>query len=175
MKLNKGYIHVYTGNGKGKTSAAVGIAVRAAGAGLKTYFAQLMKSYLYSELNTLKKIPEIETEQFCDDSFVLEKRLPSVAEKMKAKEALEKIKKAMLSGDYDLVVLDEATVSVYFGLITNENLIDLIDLKPKGLELIITGRYADVSIIDKADIVSEIKEIKHYYTKGVLSRKGIDA
>jgi cob(I)alamin adenosyltransferase len=175
MKLNKGYVHIYTGNGKGKTSAAIGIAVRAAGAGLKTYFAQLMKSYLYSELISLKKISEIKTVQFGDDNFVLEKRKPNEKELTTARDALAKIEKIMLSGEYDIIVIDEALVSVYFGLITNRDIFDLIDKKPENVELILTGRYADKSIIEKADIVSEIKEVKHYYSKGILSRKGIDS
>lgn len=175
MKLDKGYIHIYTGNGKGKTSAALGIAIRATGAGLKTYFAQMMKSYIYSELLMLKNISEIKLVQFCDDKFVIEKRKPNNSELKEAKFAMKKIKEAMQSGAYDLIVMDEAIVSVYFGLITNDDLLEIINAKPHNTELILTGRYADEEIIERADIVTEMQEIKHYYTKGVLSRKGIDA
>ncbi len=175
MKLDKGYIHIYTGNGKGKTSAALGIAIRAAGAGLKTYFAQIMKSYMYSELLILKNISQIKIVQFCDDNFVIQKRKPNSGELKAAQYAMKKIIDVMLSNEYDLIVMDEALVSVYFGLITNDDLLEIINAKPHNTELILTGRYADESIIERADIVTEMQEIKHYYTKGVLSRKGIDS
>lgn len=172
---DNGYVHIYTGNGKGKTSAAIGIAVRASGIGLKTFFAQLMKSYLYSELIALKKIPEIKTVQFGDDNFVIEKRKPNDKELKIANEALRKIKNEMLSGKYDIIVIDEALVAIYFSYISESDLLDIIYAKPKNVELILTGRYATEKIINKADIVSEINEIKHYYQKGILSRKGIDS
>jgi cob(I)alamin adenosyltransferase len=175
-KLEKGFIQVYTGNGKGKTTAAIGQAVRAAGAGMRTYFIQFMKEYPYSEIEALKKFQDsILVEQFCGDDFVLNKELPLQTEIDRAKEGLNKAKSMMLSGDYDLIVLDEVLVSIYFKLLTVEDLLNVIECKPLTVELILTGRYCPQEIIDKADLVTEMKEVKHYYTKGITSRKGIES
>lgn len=175
-KLSKGFIQIYTGNGKGKTTAALGQALRAAGAGLKTYIAQFMKEYPYSELRSLKLLSEFITiEQFCGDEFVYKRQLPDEAEIKKAVEGMNKAKSKMMSNDYDIVILDEALVSVYFKLLTVEQLIDFINSKPSNVELILTGRYCPEVLIDMADLVTEMKEIKHYYTKGITSRKGIES
>lgn len=175
-KLSKGFIQIYTGNGKGKTTAALGQALRAAGAGLKTYIAQFMKEYPYSELNSLKLLSEFITiEQFCGDEFVYKRQLPDEAEIKKAVEGMNKAKTKMISNDYDIIILDEALVSVYFKLLTVEQLIDFINNKPSNVELILTGRYCPEPLIDMADLVTEMKEIKHYFTKGITSRKGIES
>lgn len=175
-KLGKGFIQVYTGNGKGKTTAAIGQAVRAAGAGMKTYFIQFMKEYAYSEIEALKKYSgTITIEQFCGDEFVLKRELPSKAEIERAKEGLNRAKLMMLSGEYDLVVLDEVLVSIYFKLLTTEDVLNVINQKPETVELILTGRYCPQEIIEKADLVTEMKEVKHYYTRGITSRKGIES
>ncbi|AFH48218.1 cob(I)alamin adenosyltransferase [Ignavibacterium album JCM 16511] len=175
-KLSKGFIHIYTGNGKGKTTAALGQALRAAGAGLKTYIAQFMKEYPYSELQSVKLLNEFITiEQFCGDEFVYKKQLPDESEIKKAIDGLNKAKIKMMSKDYDLIILDEAIVSIYFKLLTVEQIIDFINYKPADVELILTGRYCPEILIEKADLVTEMKEIKHYYSKGVTSRKGIES
>lgn len=175
-KLSKGFIHIYTGNGKGKTTAALGQALRAAGAGLKTYFAQFMKEYPYSELQSVKLLNEFITiEQFCGDEFVYKKQLPDESEIKKAIDGLNKAKIKMMSNNYDIIVLDEAIVSIYFKLLTVEQIIDFINNKPADVELILTGRYCPVILIEKADLVTEMKEIKHYYSKGITSRKGIES
>lgn len=175
-KLSKGFIQIYTGNGKGKTTAALGQALRAAGAGLKTYIAQFMKEYPYSELNSLKLLSEFITiEQFCGDDFVYKRKLPDEAEIKKAAEGLSRVKNIMMNNDYDIIILDEALVSVYFKLLTVEQLINFINSKPSNVELILTGRYCPEVLIDMADLVTEMKEIKHYYTKGITSRKGIES
>lgn len=175
-KLSKGFIQIYTGNGKGKTTAALGQALRAAGAGLKTYIAQFMKEYPYSELNSLKLLSEFITiEQFCGDEFVYKRQLPDEAEIKKAVEGMNKAKTKMMSNGYDIIILDEALVSVYFKLLTVEQLIDFINNKPSNVELILTGRYCPEPLIDMADLVTEMKEIKHYFTKGITSRKGIES
>ncbi len=175
-KLSKGFIQIYTGNGKGKTTAALGQALRAAGAGLKTYIAQFMKEYPYSELNSLKLLSEFITiEQFCGDDFVYKRKLPDEAEIKKAAEGLSRVKNIMMNNDYDIIILDEALVSVYFKLLTVEQLIDFINSKPSNVELILTGRYCPEVLIDMADLVTEMKEIKHYYAKGITSRKGIES
>lgn len=174
--LNKGFIQVYTGNGKGKTTAAIGQAIRAAGAGIKSYIIQFMKEYPYSELNSLKYLSEwITIEQKGGDDFVYKKELPSEEEKTKAGDALKKAEEYMISGSFDIIVLDEVLVSVYFKLLTTNEIISVINKKPEPVELILTGRYCPEEIIELADLVTEMKEIKHYYTKGVLSRKGIES
>ncbi len=175
-KLDRGFVQVYTGNGKGKTTAAIGQAVRAAGAGLKSYIIQFMKEYPYSEMNSLKNLSEwITIEQICGDDFVLKKVPPPASEIDKAKTALANVKRKMTEGLYDLIVLDEVCVSIYFGLVTESDVLLLIDSKPNNVELILTGRYCPQSIIDKADLVTEMKEVKHYYAEGVLARKGIES
>jgi len=175
-KLNQGFIQIYTGNGKGKTTAAIGQAVRAAGFGLKTYIAQFMKEYPYNELVSLKNLSEwILIEQFGGDAFVYKKELPGEDELAKARTGLHTAKEKMLSGEYDLIILDEAIVAIYFKLIRTEELNDFINKKPEDVELILTGRYCPDELIELADLVTEMKEIKHYYQKGITSRRGIES
>lgn len=175
-KLKQGLIQIYTGNGKGKSTAAIGQAVRAAGFGLKTYIAQFMKEYPYNELNSLKHLSEwIDIEQFGGDGFVYKKELPGKDELAKARMGLQTAKEKMLSGEYDLIILDEAIVAVYFKLIRLDELIDFIKQKPENVELILTGRYCPDELIELADLVTEMKEVKHYYQKGITSRRGIES
>lgn len=175
-RLKKGFIQIYTGNGKGKSTAAIGQAVRAGGFGLKVYFAQFMKEYPYNELKSLKHLNKwITIEQFCGDEFVYKEELPGKEELEKAKKGLNKAKQKMLSGKYDLIILDEALVATYFKLIKTEELIEFIKQKPENIELILTGRYCPEELIELADLVTEMKEIKHYYQKGITSRKGIES
>ena len=175
-KFEKGFVQIYTGIGKGKSTAAIGQAVRAAGYDLKTYIAQFMKEYPYNELISLKHLSEwITIEQFGGDEFVYKKKLPGKVELDKAKKGLQTAKEKMLSGDYDLIILDEAIVAIYFKLIKTKDLIEIINAKPENLELILTGRYCPDELIDLADLVTEMKELKHYYQKGVTSRKGIES
>lgn len=174
--MNQGFIQVYTGNGKGKTTAALGQAVRAAGAGLKSYIVQFMKEYPYSELDSLKNLSTLITiEQFCSDEFVIKRVPPSNEEIEKAKHALKVAAEKMLSGKFDLIILDEVCVAIYFGLLTVEDVLPLINKKPGNVELILTGRYCPKELIDRADLVTEMQEVKHYYQKGILSRKGIES
>ncbi|MCU0415423.1 MAG: cob(I)yrinic acid a,c-diamide adenosyltransferase [Ignavibacteriaceae bacterium] len=175
-KLEQGFVQIYTGNGKGKSTAAIGQAVRAAGFGLKTYIAQFMKEYPYNELVSLKHLSEwITIEQFGGDDFVYKKELPSREERAKAKRGLDTAKEKMLSGKYDLIILDEAIVAIYFKLIETKDLVELIKIKPENVELILTGRYCPEELIELADLVTEMKEVKHYYQKGISSRKGIES
>jgi len=170
--MKKGYVHVYTGNGKGKSTAAFGQAVRSAGAGLEVYIGQFCKSGIYSELRSVKKISNITVEQFGRGCFV--KRKPDLIDIDLAKRGFSKIKE-IISGDiYDVVILDEICVALHFGLIKTEEVISLIRNKPARTELIITGRKAPKRVIDAADLVTEMKEIKHYYSRGVKARKGIE-
>jgi len=175
-KLKQGFIQIYTGNGKGKSTAAIGQAIRAAGFGLKTYIAQFMKEYPYNELISLKNLSEwISIEQFGGDEFVYKKEFPNEEELAKAQKGLQTAREEMLSGEYDLIILDEAIVAIYFKLIATRELIEIIKAKPQNVELILTGRYCPTEIIELADLVTEMKEVKHYYQKGIKSRKGIES
>ncbi len=175
-KLEKGFVQIYTGNGKGKSTAAIGQAVRAAGFGMKTYIAQFMKEFPYNELISLKHLSEwITIEQFGGDEFVLKKELPGEEELAKARKGLQSAKEKMLNGEYDLIILDEAIVAIYFKLIETKDIVEFIKAKPKDVELIITGRYCPAELIDLADLVTEMKEVKHYYQKGITSRRGIES
>ncbi len=175
-KLKQGFVQIYTGNGKGKSTAAIGQAVRAAGLGMRTYIAQFMKEYPYSELVSLKHLSEwITVEQFGGDEFVYKKESPGDEDLAKAKNGLQTAKEKMLSDDYDIIILDEAIVAIYFKLIKTENLVEFIKSKPENVELILTGRYCPNELIELADLVTEMREVKHYYQKGIISRKGIES
>ncbi|MBP1683665.1 MAG: cob(I)alamin adenosyltransferase [Ignavibacteriaceae bacterium] len=175
-KLKQGFVQIYTGNGKGKSTAAIGQAVRAAGFGLRTYIAQFMKEYPYNELNSLKKLSEwITIEQFGGDEFVYKKELPGKDELEQASKGLQIAREKMLSGEYDLIILDEAIVAIYFKLIETKELIEFIKAKPNNVELILTGRYCPSELIVLADLVTEMREVKHYYQKGITSRRGIES
>lgn len=169
----KGYTHIYTGDGKGKTTAALGLAIRAAGAGLQVFLAQFIKGKQYSELNALKRLADLITvEQYGLPRFINGK--PSEPDVEAAHYGLEKLKSSMLSGRFDLIIIDEGNVAVTYGLLSKQDLLDLIAMKPESLELVITGRGALPEIIDKADIVTEMKAVKHYYDNGVNARVGIE-
>jgi cob(I)alamin adenosyltransferase len=169
----KGYIHIYTGNGKGKTTAALGLAIRAAGAGLQVFLGQFIKGRQYSEINILKKLAEqITVEQYGLPRFINGK--PSAPDIENARYGLERVKSAILSGRFDMIIIDEGNVAVTYGLISKQDLLDLIAMKPETLELVITGRDALPEIIDKADLVTEMKAVKHYFNNGVDARVGIE-
>ncbi|MBC8178295.1 MAG: cob(I)yrinic acid a,c-diamide adenosyltransferase [Desulfobacteraceae bacterium] len=169
----KGYIQIYTGNGKGKTTAAFGLALRAVGAGLKVYIAQFVKGAEYSELESVKKLSDsITLRQYGLGFFV--NREPNKEDIRAAREGLKEVRGIMCSGGYDLVILDEANVAVYHDLFSVEDLLEFMRAKPENVELVITGRRADPRIIESADLVTEMKEIKHYYHSGVEARIGIE-
>lgn len=170
--LEKGYIQVYTGNGKGKTTAALGIALRSVCAGNKVFMGQFMKGQNYSELKAPEFLPSFTLEQFGDAAFLTGE--PSEEDYQRAKKGLERIKEVLLSGDYDMVIMDEINTSLFFKLLNVEDVLKVMDLKPNHVELILTGRYAPDEIIEKANLVTEMKEIKHYYNEGVPSRVGIE-
>lgn len=169
----RGYVQVYTGDGKGKTTAAIGLAVRAVGAGLKVFLGQFVKGMDYSELKSLERFsPQMKVKQYGRAEFVHNK--PKEADFAAARSGYEEIKGIIKSGQYDLVILDEANIAVYFKLLSVEDLLALIDEKPESVELVFTGRKADPKLIERADLVTEMKEIKHYYSEGLLARKGIE-
>ncbi len=169
---NRGYIQVYTGNGKGKTTAAFGLAIRALCAGKSVYIAQFVKSMKYNETKIESLFPLLKIEQLGRGCFI--DKTPAAIDIELAHTALEKSKKALTSGEYDVVILDEVTIAIYFNLLSTEQVIEVTKSKLPNVEVIMTGRYAPKEIIEMADLVTEMKEIKHYYNQGVLSREGID-
>jgi cob(I)alamin adenosyltransferase len=171
--MRKGYVQVYTGNGKGKTTAALGLAVRAAGAGLRTFIVQFIKKQKCSEHVLLEELSDRITIEQYGGGLILGRK-PSRADSEKAREGYERVKAVLLSKEYDLVILDEANVATHLGLLSVKDLLDLIALKPAGIELVITGRYADAKVIAAADLVTEMREIKHYHEQGVTARRGIE-
>jgi cob(I)alamin adenosyltransferase len=173
--LKKGYVQVYTGNSKGKSTAALGLAFRAMGRGLKTYVGQFMKGQKYGELKSAEMCqPYIAIEQYGKDTFIHVKNPPNAEDVQMAREGLAKAKKAMLSGEYDIIVFDEINTAHFFNLITTEEMLYVIKSKPDGVEVIFTGRYAPPEVIEAADLVTEMVEVKHYFEKGVPARDGIE-
>jgi len=170
--VNKGYIHIYTGNGKGKTTAALGLALRAISAGKKVYIGQFVKGMAYSEVKSKNFLPNFEIEQLGRDCFIY--REPNDEDINLAREGLEKCKKILEKGDYDLVILDELNIATFYKLFTVEEVIEALKNRAPHVEVVITGRYADKKIIEIADLVTEMKEIKHYYQQGVEAREGIE-
>ena len=173
MSLKKGLIHVYTGNGKGKTTAAIGLGLRAVGNGLQVYMIQFMKGRRYSELDALEKLSNFTVKQFGRDEFV-SKENPDPIDIDLAQQGFNHAQEIITGKKYDLVILDEINVAVDYNLIQVEDLIALMQEKPVNVELVLTGRYAHQEIVRHADLVSEILEIKHPYQDRIESRKGID-
>ncbi|WP_319524718.1 cob(I)yrinic acid a,c-diamide adenosyltransferase [uncultured Desulfosarcina sp.] len=169
----KGYIQVYTGDGKGKTTASLGLALRAAGAGLRVYIAQFIKSGDYSEIKALARFAEtITVEQFGRGRFI--KGKPAPEDVTAAQKGLQAIRSALDSGDYQVVIMEEGNVAAACGLFAVDEILDIMAGKPENVELVITGRYADPRVIEKADLVTEMKAVKHYYEAGVAARVGIE-
>ncbi len=176
MKLEQGYIQIYTGNGKGKTTAAIGQAVRAAGSGLNVYFVQFMKNYPYGEVELLPNLSaQITLKRYGTDDFVFKKEAPSEDLCSQMEIGLKEAEKAMLSSVYDLIILDEVLVSIYFKLFSIKRVLQFLKKKPKNVEIILTGRYCPKAILDQADLVTKMDEVKHYYQKGVRARRGIES
>ncbi len=168
----KGYIQVYTGNGKGKTTASLGLALRAAGAGLKVYIAQFLKNREYSEIKALSGFENITIEQFGMGKFV--KGNPSEKDIASGKAGYLKLCEILKENKYDVVIVEEGNVAVMCHILSEKEILDLMDMKPDNVELVITGRGATKAVIEKADLVTEMQEIKHYYKKGVTARVGIE-
>jgi cob(I)alamin adenosyltransferase len=182
--MEKGFVQIYTGNGKGKTTAALGAALRAVLSGMRVFVGQFMKGVEYAELK-VDRIPfeEISGGKIVIKQFGTKKMIglgrvhgekPDKRDYQRASEGLKEIKEAISGREYDLVIADELNVAVYFGLIKIKDAVSLIREKPEEVELIITGRYAPHEFINIADLVTEMKEIKHYYQKGITARKGIE-
>ncbi len=172
-KLNSGYVQVYTGPGKGKTTAALGLALRAAGAGLDVYIAQFVKGMHYSELDALRRFEDrITIRQFGRSCFI--RRNPAPEDIAAAQAGLAEVRRVVEEQACDVLILDEANIAVHYDLFRVEDLLDLIARKPEGMEMVITGRNAAPALIEAADLVTEMREIKHYYRRGVPARTGIE-
>lgn len=168
----KGYVHVYTGSGKGKTTAALGLLLRAAGAGMKVFLGQFLKRAEYSEHAALKHLPGVTVMAFGGDRTV---GAPVTEQDgLLARHGLEELRKAVRSGQWDLVIADEIFVAAHLGLISCEDVMELAEIRNSHTELVLTGRYAFPEIMEKVDLVTEMREVKHYFAAGVPARKGIE-
>lgn len=169
----RGFVQVYTGDGKGKTTAALGLAMRAAGAGLHVYIGQFIKNAEYSELRILQRLADVITvEQFGRGCFLLVE--PCQEDVDAARRGLKALGRVLASGQYDVVIADEVNVAVALKLISESELLALIGEKPPEVELVLTGRGAPPLVLERADLVTEMRSVKHYYDQGVSARKGIE-
>ena len=170
--MDKGQIHIYTGNGKGKTTAALGLSLRAVCAGKKVFFGQFIKGMDYSELKAAEYLPRFEIRQFGRDCFIYNEHKEE--DILAAREGLNICKEIIKNKDYDLVILDELNIALYYKLFPVEEVIEMLENRADKMEIVITGRYAPQKLIDLAHLVTEMKEIKHYYKNGLEARLGIE-
>jgi len=174
--IGKGYVQIYTGDGKGKTTAALGLALRAAGCGLKVCIIQFMKGRHYSELDSVPLLQGLVTiEQYGHPTFCRFTDPPDPREVERAHEALERLESLMNSRACDVLVADEIITAMKFSLLTEDEVLAFIGRKPQGMELVLTGRGATPALIEAADLVTEMREVKHYYLKGIQARCGIES
>lgn len=173
MSFERGYVQVYTGNGKGKTTASLGLGLRASGDGCRVIMIQFMKGRRYSEIDSVEFLPGFSIEQHGRDEFV-SKDDPEEIDLELARKGFERAKEVVLKGEHDVVILDEINVAMDYGLVKVEDVLKLISSRPITMELILTGRYAPDEIIAIADLVTEMREVKHFYQQGVAARKGIE-
>lgn len=175
MRLERGLVQVYTGDGKGKTTAALGLALRAVGRGLRVCMIQFIKGGgEYGEHLAARHLaPLLTIHQTGRDGWIFKDRLDPEDIRI-ANQALALARAALTGGDYDLVILDEINGAAWFGLVTVDDLLQLIADKPPLVELVLTGRSADERVIAAADLVTEMCEVKHYYQQGVEARLGIE-
>jgi cob(I)alamin adenosyltransferase len=169
-----GLLHVYTGDGKGKTTAALGLGMRAAGHGLRVLMVQFMKGQInYGELESARKVLGFEIRQFGRAEFVDKKR-PAQVDLDLAREGLDFAKAAIAGGAADLIILDELNVAIDWKLVPLDEVMDMLRSRPKNIEVVVTGRYAAKDMLDLADLVTEMREVKHPYARGILGREGIE-
>lgn len=170
----QGTVQVYTGDGKGKTTAALGLALRAWGHGARVLVIQFMKGRIdYGELAAARRLPGFDIEQYGRETFV-DRDEPAAEDVALAREALARARQVVAENAYDLVVLDEVNVAVDYGLVETKEILDLVAARPPEMELVLTGRGAPAAFVEAADLVSEVREIKHHYREGVAARKGIE-
>ncbi len=174
MNTEKTFVRLYTGNGQGKTTAAFGVAVRVLCSGRRVYVGQFVKDEKYSETRLASMLAQglLTIEQLGGGCFILRK--PAEADVQAARRGLERCAALMSSGDYGLVVLDELTIALYYGLLTQAEVMAAIEGRHPSTEVVITGRYAPQWLVDAAQLVTDMREVKHYYQQGVLSRDGYD-
>jgi cob(I)alamin adenosyltransferase len=173
--IGMGYIQIYTGNCKGKTTAALGLAFRAMGHGFKTYIGQFIKKHPYGEIQSAQMVSQyITIEQYGRGAFIHVSETISQEDIEFARKGLARATGVMLSGEYNIIVLDEILTACHFNLISQADILRIMSEKPFGVELVLTGRYATADIIEAADLVTEMTEVKHYYQKGVAARPGIE-
>lgn len=173
--METGQFQVYTGDGKGKTTAALGLALRACGAGLRVYIGQFIKKGEYSEIKALRALPGVTVEQYGSGKGLLVRREPDDEDRACARAGLDRITAALTGGDYDVVIADEINCALTCGLLAAEDLTALIDRRPGNIELVFTGRGAAQAVLDRADLVTEMRPIRHYYQdKGLPAREGIE-
>ncbi|MBN2036257.1 MAG: cob(I)yrinic acid a,c-diamide adenosyltransferase [Chitinispirillaceae bacterium] len=171
--LKQGYVHLYTGNGKGKTTAAIGLAVRAAGAGLRVYIAQFAKGRETSELTALENLSELITvRRFGARTFIKDRAHKT--DRALAEKGIREAEKNIRGGQYGVVILDELCIACKYNLVPEKTVLDMVRSRPDHVEIVITGRYAPKKLVAAADIVTEMKAVKHYFQKGVKARKGIE-
>jgi cob(I)alamin adenosyltransferase len=172
-RLSRGCVQVYTGDGKGKTTAALGLALRASGHGMRTYIGQFIKGQPSGELAALRDHPLVTVEQYGEAPFI--RREDVTPEHIAhARRGLERARAAMVSGEYAIVVLDEINVALWFGLLDEADVLAFLDDMPGGVEVVLTGRRAPEAIIRRADLVTEMRPIKHHFEQGVPARRGIE-
>lgn len=167
-----GYLQIYTGNGKGKTTAALGLSLRAAAAGKRVFIGQFVKGMHYSELDLIPSIPGLSLEQYGRGCFIHGE--PEEADRLAAREGLAKMAAILAAGQHDVVVMDEVCIALHFELIALDDLQQAIARRTPHVEVVLTGRYAPQELVDMADLVTEMREIKHYYNEGVQARTGIE-
>jgi cob(I)alamin adenosyltransferase len=174
IPFERGYVQLYTGDGKGKTTAAIGLAVRAAGAGLRVFIGQFIKQGRYSEIQALECFGDrIVCRQYGRGCWIRGKASDDDA--VLAQQGLEEVRGVLRSGEYQVVILDEILMATWLKLLDVEELLDLLDSKPANVELVLTGRRADPKLMERADLVTEMREVRHYYQQGVRARKGIES
>jgi cob(I)alamin adenosyltransferase len=165
-------IHLYTGSGKGKTTAALGLSLRASGAGMRVFFCQFLKRGSFSEIKALRGLKGITVCQFGSGCFV--RRTPTAGDKDAARKGLERARKAVTEGAYDLVVLDEICAAITCKLVSAREVNGLLAAAPQKVEIVLTGRNAPRSVCARADLISRITDARHYYHRGVKARRGIE-
>lgn len=170
---DRGYVQVYTGDGKGKTTAALGLALRAIGAGLNVFIGQFVKGMPYSEVKAAESFGNRMELRLFGRGCLLDRK-PEAADIDAARRGLEVVRRVFRAGRHRLVILDEANIATHLKLITVDDLLAVIDARPENVELILTGRHADPRVLERADLVTEMRKVKHYYSDGVAAREGIE-